>query len=85
MHRVPTERVTVRLNKQHLDTIDALIRIGELRNRTHAISEAVRDWVRTKTVSVDQVRESQRKQLEVQKLAAQLSELQESISRLQKK
>lgn len=85
MAKVPTERVTVRLNKQHLNTIDALIQMGELRNRTHAISEAVKDYLKTKAPSYKQIEESAKSNLGVQAMAAQLTQLQEQIAKLSKK
>lgn len=85
MARVPTDRVTVRLNRVHLQTIDALVEIGEIRTRTQAIAEAVRDWVRNKTVSAEQVRETAKKQVELHKLAAQMAEIQGQIAKLQRK
>lgn len=85
MARVPTERVTVRLNKQHLATIDALVQIGEIRNRTHAISEAVKDWIKQKAVGLKTVEESARSQIEVQTLAARLAQMQSQLEKLTKK
>ena len=85
MAKVPTERVTVRLNKQHLDTIDALVQMGELRNRTHAIAEAVKDWIKSRAASLKGVEESAKSQLQVQALAAQLQQIQNQMAKLNKK
>ena len=75
MARNPTERVTVRLSKHHLNTIDALIAVGEYRNRTHIIAEAVRDWVNARSNVAQKVQDSQKNQMEIQKLAAQVAEM----------
>lgn len=85
MSRVPTDRVTVRLNRLHLNTIDALIATGQIRNRTQAISEAVRDWVNSKAVSAKQLLEASKNQIDLQALAAQISKQAELIAKLQKK
>lgn len=85
MARVPTERVTVRLNQQHLYTIDAMVALGEIRNRTHAISDAVKDWLKQKAPAMRQVEESARAQLDVQKLASTIAELQAKVNHLSKK
>lgn len=73
MARTPTERVTVRLSKHHLNTIDALIDVGEYRNRTQIIAEAVRDWVNSHANVSQKVQDSQKHQMEIQKLAAQVA------------
>lgn len=75
MVRNPTERVTVRLSKHHLNTIDGLIGLGEYRNRTHVIAEAVRDWVNAHSNVVQKVQDSQKGQMEIQKLAAQIADM----------
>ena len=85
MAKVPTERVTVRLNTLHLGTIDALIQMGQIRNRSQAIGEAVRDYVNLKTVAAKQLQEAQKNQIDVQTMAAQLQEMQARLARLQKK
>lgn len=85
MAKVPTERVTVRLNRQHLATIDALVQIGEIRNRTHAISEAVKDWIKHKAVGFKTVEESAKSQFEVQTLAAKMVQMQAQLEKLTKK
>lgn len=85
MARVPTERVTVRLNRMHLDTIDALIQMGQLRNRTQAVAEAVRDYVNNKTIGAKQLHETAKNQLDLQTIAAQMSAMQAKIDRIAKK
>ena len=85
MPKVPTERVTVRLNKQHLATIDALIETGQLRTRTHAIAEAVRDYVIKKSGDVKQLLEAAKAQNELQTMVAQMARMQADLAKLQKK
>jgi Arc/MetJ-type ribon-helix-helix transcriptional regulator len=85
MARNPTERVTVRLNQQHMRFVDNLIEAGEYRNRTHAIAEALRDWVNKKSREVPQVMESQKGQMELQKVIATMAQLQAQIEKIQKK
>lgn len=85
MAKVPTERVTVRLNKMHLSTIDALIQTGQLRNRTHAIAEAVRDYVNKRSAEVKDLMGSAKAQVELQTMAAQMAQMQAQLAKLQKK
>ena len=85
MSKVPTERVTVRLNKQHLTFIDNMSETGQIRNRTHAIAEAVRDWVNKKSLEVTNVMQAAKGQMELQKVLAQMTEMKSQISKMQKK
>lgn len=85
MARTPTERVTVRLNKQHLTFVDSLIQAGEYRTRTHAIAEALRDWVNKKSLDVPKVLQAQKDQAALNNVLAQMSEIQAQIAKLQKK
>ena len=85
MAKTPTERVTVRLNKTHLAFIDKMETIGEIRNRSQAIAEAVRDWVNKKSPDVVKITESAKQQLELSKLVATLESLQSTVNKLQKK
>jgi len=85
MGKVPTERITVRLNKSHVDTIDALIQMGQIRNRSVAIAEAVRDYVNNKSISAKTVEESAKNAINLQTLAAQIAQMQSQVDRLRKK
>jgi len=85
MVKVPTDRVTVRLNKHHLDTIDALIQMGQIRNRTQAISEAVRDYVNNKSITAKAAAESAKNAIDLQTLAAQIAQMQSQVEKLRKK
>lgn len=85
MARVPTERVTVRLNQMHLATVDALIDAGQYRNRTHVIAEALRDWVNKQATTAKQLLEASRQQIDLQTLAAQVQQQAELIRKLAKK
>lgn len=85
MARVPTERVTVRLNKLHLTFIDNLEATGEIRNRSQAIAEAVKDYVAKKSNDVLKMKESAKGQFELSTLVAQLQNLQTQVNKLQKK
>jgi Arc/MetJ-type ribon-helix-helix transcriptional regulator len=83
--KVPTIPVTVRLNRLHLQTVDALVETGQIRNRTHAIAEALRDWCNKKALEVPQLTQSAKAQVELQTMAAQMAQLQAQLSKLQKK
>jgi Arc/MetJ-type ribon-helix-helix transcriptional regulator len=83
--RVPTERVTVRLNKLQLTFIDNLVATGEIRNRTHAIAEAVKDYVTKKSGDVLKIKESAKQQMELSTLVATLQSLEARVNKLQKK
>lgn len=85
MAKVPTERVTVRLNKLHLNTIDTLIEAGQIRNRTQAIADAVREYVAKRSTEVKSLLETAKSQIELQAVAAQMAQLQAQIAKLQKK
>jgi Arc/MetJ-type ribon-helix-helix transcriptional regulator len=85
MAKVATIPVTVRLNKMHLATVDALVETGQIRNRTHAIAEALRDWVNRKASEVPQLAANAKAQVELQTMAAQMSQLQAQLNKLQKK
>lgn len=68
--RATTERVTVRVPKTHLLAIDDLIAVGEVRNRSQAICDAIRDWVQKKMKDVPVVKQTAQHQNELAELAA---------------
>ena len=85
MAKVPTTPVTVRLNNAHLATVDALVEAGEIRNRTHAIAEALRDWVTKKSGEVKQLTAAAKAQVELQTVVAEMAQLKHQLNKLQKK
>ena len=72
-----TERITVRVTKDHLDIIDALVEVGEVENRSLAIRQAVKEFVTHHTPQVKTLQEKRAEQEKLKQLAAQVRELKE--------
>lgn len=72
-----TERITVRVTKDHLDIIDALVEVGEMENRSLAIRQAIREFVERNTPQVDLLKQKKQEQQQLKELAAQVREIRE--------
>lgn len=72
-----TERITVRVTKDHLDIIDALVEVGEMENRSLAIRQAIRDFVERNTPQVALLKQKKQEQQQLKELAAQVREIRE--------
>ena len=70
------ERITVRLPKRDLISIDAFIELGEFASRSEVIRHAVRDYLRKRASeileSVDQIKQVQQLQQELKSLESYL-------------
>ncbi len=72
-----TERITVRVTKDHLDIIDALVEVGETENRSLAIRQAIREFVERNTPQVGLLKQKKQEQQQLKELAAQVREIRE--------
>lgn len=72
-----TERITVRVTKDHLDIIDALVEVGEMENRSLAIRQAIREFVERNTPQVALLKQKKQEQQQLKELAAQVREIRE--------
>ena len=72
-----TERITVRVNKHHLDIIDALVDVGEIENRSLAIRQALKDFIEKNTPKAQLIITMKKEQDELKALAAQVRQLRE--------
>lgn len=72
-----TERITVRVTKDHLDIIDALVEVGEMENRSLAIRQAIREFVERNTPQVGLLKQKKQEQQQLKELAAQVREIRE--------
>jgi Arc/MetJ-type ribon-helix-helix transcriptional regulator len=75
-----TERVTLRIEKEHLQTIDLLVQLKQYSNRSDAIRQAIKLFCDEALEEVDDLIERQEKKQKLARLAAladQLAELNE--------
>lgn len=80
---VETERVTLRLPKNDLDTLDMFIQAGEFMNRSDVIRAAIKDFVRRKAKDVQEGTEARRVLMEASSQNMQLMQLQEQLRQQQ--
>lgn len=76
-----TERVTLRVESDHLQVIDQLVRLKQYSNRSDAVRHAIKEFVENALEDVDDMLEKQEKRQKLMQLAAlsdQLDELQEA-------
>jgi Arc/MetJ-type ribon-helix-helix transcriptional regulator len=70
------ERITVRLPKRDLTSIDAFIELGEFASRSEVICHAVRDYLRKRASeileSADQIKQVQQLQQELKSIESYL-------------
>lgn len=64
-----TERVTVRLPEQDVQTLDALVQLGEFGNRSEAVRQAVRDLILERAERLDDLQEKLEKLQKLQNMA----------------
>lgn len=84
-----TERVTLRLPKDDLAMIDLFVEAGEFSNRSEAIRQSIKDFVRNKTKQVKEGMEArkefQEQFLQMQEMKRQLEQQQEILKNLMRK
>jgi Arc/MetJ-type ribon-helix-helix transcriptional regulator len=70
------ERITVRLPKRDLASIDAFIELGEFASRSEVIRHAVRDYLRKRTQeileSADQIKQVEQLRQEIKNIETYL-------------
>ena len=89
---IDSERVTLRLSAQDLADLDMLIQAGAYSTRSDAIRAAIKDFVTRRAPEVKQQLEARKTLMEtvsqhqqLQQLAEQLKQQQETINRLMQK
>lgn len=76
-----TERVTLRVESDHLSVIDTLVSLGEYSNRSDAVRHAIREFVESAIEDVEEMKKRHEKRQKLMQLAAfkaELSELEEA-------
>jgi len=70
-----TERITVRLPRALIHQMDALVDVGDFRNRTDVVYNALKAFVRERGAHAKEAIEAEKGLLEFQKLAAEMREM----------
>jgi Arc/MetJ-type ribon-helix-helix transcriptional regulator len=67
-----TQRMTIRLPKRHINSIDMLIRAGEYATRSEVIRHAINDFIKRKADSIieeaDRIKKVQELNLELESI-----------------
>lgn len=80
---VETERVTLRLPKTDLASVDMFIQAGEFMNRSDVIRAAIKDFVRRRAKEVQEGTEARKVLMEASSQHMQLQQLQEQLKQQQ--
>lgn len=74
-----TDRITVRLPVPLISSMDDLVELGEYRNRTDLVYNAIKALLREKGTKVQETIEAEKGVLEYRKLAAEMRDLKEKL------
>jgi Arc/MetJ-type ribon-helix-helix transcriptional regulator len=81
---VETERVTLRLPKNDIALLEALVEAGEFMSMSEAIRAAIRDLVRSRAPKVTEGVEARRAVFASAEAAKEMDELRAAIAEMQK-
>lgn len=74
-----TDRITVRLPVSLIASMDDLVELGEYRNRTDLVYNAIKGLLREKGATVQETIEAEKGVLEYRKLAAEIRQLKDKM------
>lgn len=74
-----TDRITVRLPVSLIGSMDDLVELGEYRNRTDLVYNAIKTLLREKGAAVKETIEAEKGVLEYRKLAAEIRQLKDRM------
>ncbi|MBW3583747.1 MAG: ribbon-helix-helix domain-containing protein [Euryarchaeota archaeon] len=77
MSNTDTERVTLRLEREHLEVIDTLVRLKQYSNRSDALRGAIKQFCEDALDDVEEMMEKAEKRNKLRQLAAMVDQMED--------